>query len=516
MSVLYPWIFFFLIPLLLLYKGEPIEPDKKKKLQKSLLYISLFFILLSVSRPVITNTLSEQKFSSEEFIIALDASYSMQGDDLKPNRYSVAKKNIKKILDTLKTNRFCIFVFTTNTMLISPPTTDTDISMMALNSLEPKYILTKGTSLLNLIKTISKIPYDKKNLLIFSDGGEDKELSKLINLCKTNNIIPYIVATGSSDGVLLRKNSKIIKDTYNNLIISKINPILKDFALKSGGRYYELKNSSTNVAQQIISDIKSSKDKNKQNNIKVQSFKELFYIPLIFAIISFFIAVTKLHQLYIFLPFVFLPHQLHSSILDFYHLNKANNLFKEAKYIQSAKEFSKLSPSIESYYNQGVAYYKAKRYRVAIEYFSQIKSKNKKIKQKLLYNMGNCAIKLKRYDRAKIYYKKALNLGYDEDSFYNLLLIYKLALEQKDDLSNLLPKQNSKKQTNASKKNKTSSSASSSKQQTQQSSAGSGSKNKKTKQTVQKNNQQSKSNYKLGYKAYELINKGYTDEKRPW
>ncbi len=24
------------------------------------------------------------------------------------------------------------------------------------------------------------------------------------------------------------------------------------------------------------------------------------------------------------------------------------------------------------------------------------------------------------------------------------------------------------------------------------------------------------SEYKIGYKAYELINKGYTDEKHPW
>jgi len=26
----------------------------------------------------------------------------------------------------------------------------------------------------------------------------------------------------------------------------------------------------------------------------------------------------------------------------------------------------------------------------------------------------------------------------------------------------------------------------------------------------------SKSDYKVGYKLYELINKGYTDEKEPW
>ncbi len=69
-------------------------------------------------------------------------------------------------------------------MLISPPTTDSTISMMALNSLEPKYILTKGTSLLSLFQSIAKTSYKQKNLIIFTDGGEDKDLASLVDICK--------------------------------------------------------------------------------------------------------------------------------------------------------------------------------------------------------------------------------------------------------------------------------------------------------------------------------------------
>ena len=523
MSILYPWMFFFLIPLFLLYKGEEVEEDKYKRRQKSLLYLSIFFIITALSRPVIPNTLNEQKFDAQDFIIAIDASYSMQATDLKPNRYEVAKENIKEILRKLNKNRFSIFAFTTNAMLISPPTTDTAISMMALNSLEVKYILTKGTSLLNLITTISKTSYEKKRVIIFSDGGENNDMNELVELCKTNNIIPYVVATASKNGSLLQQNGKNLKDEKNNLVISRINPFLKEFALQSGGKYYLLQNSSTALAKEIIADITSTTKQNEQTKIKVLSYKELFYLPVLFAMILFFAAVTKVHQLYLLIPIVFLPNTAHTFMIDFYHLEKAQNYFDKANYTKSAKEFSKLTPSLYSYYNQGVAYYKAKKYRDAMEYFSQIKSNNKDIKQKLFYNMGNCAVKLKKYDRAKIYYQKALNLGYDKDSFYNLSLLYTLELKEKKDVSNMLRKQNSKKQTHSSKRNKTQNtkknpnSASNSNQKANQSSAGAGSdKKKKTTQTLQKTKQPKKLKYKLGYEAYELINKGYTDEKHPW
>ena len=493
MSILYPWMFFFLIPLFLLYINNPKESDKQKKRQTTLLYLSLFFIIISLSRVVIQEVPNEQKFDGDEFIIALDISYSMQAKDLKPSRYEAAKESIKKILTTQSKNRFSIFVFTTNTMLISPPTTDTTISLMALNSLEPKYILTKGTSLSNLIKTISKLPLKKKKLLIFSDGGEQKNIDEIVKLCKKNHIMPYIVATGTTKGSVLKKGFKSIKDSQQNLVISKINPMLKDWANRCGGRYYELQDSSVNIPYQIISDIKLDKILNTKTTIKVKNNKELFYIPLLLAIMLFFLAITKLHQLYIVVIALFLPHPAHSSMVDFYHLNRANEFFKHSKYIQSADEFSKLSPSIQSYYNQGVAYYKAKKYKIAMEYFSQIKSSDKKIKQKLFYNMGNCAMRLKKYNRAKIYYQKALSIGYDEDSFYNLCLIYKLKLKQTKDLSKSLPKQSSKKQTQASQKKQKA-------------------KNKKQKKQQKRTNPK----YKLGYKAYELINKGYTDEKSPW
>ena len=523
MSLLYPWVLFLLIPLYFLYKSDINLLEKEKKRQKYLLYITLFLTLIALSRPVIMNTPSEQKFDAKDYIIALDASFSMQADDLKPTRYDLAKKSIAHVIKSLNKDRFSIFAFTSNTMLISPPTTDSEISMMALNSLEPKYILTKGTSLLSLFQSIAKISYKQKNLIIFTDGGEDKELNKLVTICKKNSIIPFIVASGSDKGVALTKENKPIIDNNKNLVISKINPLLEPLAKECDGKYYHLSENYENTANEIIADIKNQNSGIKSTT-KVRSYKELFMFPLFLALLSFFASVTKLQQLFIFVPLAFFPYQGHAaSLFDFYHYDQANHAYKSKKFLLAAKEFKKLSPSSRSYYNSATAYYKAKNYKKAITLFLQIKSTNPNIKQNIFYNIANCAVRLKKYNRAKLYYQKALAFGFDKDAFYNLSLLYKLGLKDKKNLSDILPKHKREKkeitkQKHNQKKSTSKSGSSKSNQKASQKTNGSGKNKKKKKenQNLQLTKHKSKSKYKFSYKAYELINKGYTNEKHPW
>jgi len=522
MSFLNPWIYFLLIPIYIFYKVDIDYFDKEKKIQRKLLFLSLLMIMVSLSRPVITNSLNEEKFDAQDFIIALDASYSMQANDLKPTRYALAKQDIQTLLHAYPNNRFSIFAFTTNAMLISPPTTDTEISIIALETLNPKYILTKGTSLLNLLHTVSKTSYEKKKLIIFSDGGEDHNLQKLVKFAKENNIIPFVIATSSQKGSTLKEHGKNLKDEKGNLIITRINPILKDFANLSGGRYYELDSNSQNVIEMLIADISNNKYDDEQSKIHVLSYTELFYIPLSFALLLFFIAITKFHQIILlFLLFIF-PNPVYSSNFDFYHSHEATKAYQTQQYKDATQEFLKMTPSVESYYNLGVAYYKDKQYKNAIKIFSQIKSKDMDIKQKLFYNMGNCAVKLKKYERAKIYYQKALSLSYDKQAYENLMAIY--TLKEKVDISDMLPKNETNKKTEASKKtdtkkdeSKTNADNSSSNQKADESTNGSAAKKgKEIKKSSKKNDKINKAQYKIGYKAYELINKGYTNEKHPW
>jgi len=525
MAFIYPVMLSALLPLLLFYIKNKNRAHNTRQL--TLLYLTMAFIIIALSRPVLNNSLEDKKFDAQEYIIALDASFSMQAQDLQPTRYEVAKDAIKKLLSLHPNDRFSLFVFTSNTLLISPPTTDTAISISALDALNPKYILTKSTSLKTLLNTIAKSSFDKKKLIIFTDGGEEHNLNSLVKITQNATIQAYIVATASQDGAPLKKDGHLIKDQYSSIVISRVNPILQELATLSGGKYYALESNNLNIINKLSEDIHTKKD--RVENVKVKSYKELYSYALIIAMILFMLSVTKLHQLYIFLVFLFVPHSSDAGVLDFYHLDKAQSYYEKKEYLQAAQEFEKLSPSVASYFNTASAYYKAAHYKTALEYFSLIKSPNKEIKQACFYAMGNSAVQLKRYYRAKTYYLQALALGEDNDTLYNLNLLHKLQVKTGVNLIDMLPeknaqtKKNSSKSTSKQKDEKKQGGAKKSSNRSAQARAGAGANAKKqeekkssNKKKKSSNNTAQNNNYKMSYKAYEIINKGYTNEQAPW
>ncbi|WP_457746034.1 VWA domain-containing protein [Sulfurimonas sp.] len=515
MIFLNPWVLFGLIPLYFIYKKH-INTEAKRQIH--LLYLALFFMLFAISRPALIHNELNQKFKAADYIVALDASYSMQADDLQPSRYIVAKLAIKKLLELHPKDRFTLFAFTSNALLISPPTTDTPLALQALDTLNPHYILTKSTNLLHLFETVAKISQQKKKLIIFSDGGDEHDIHKLITLLKQNAITPYIVATATHKGAVLKKNGKYIKDTHSALVVSKINPMLKDLAAASHGKYYEL--TSQSVIDKLSNDLRDNTDK-KELTMQVKSYRELFFIPLGIALFLYFIAVTKIHQLFIFLPFFLLPYKVDAGMLDFIYLQNAHKQFQQKQYHQAALNFAELEPSVASYYNTATAYYKAGEYKNALHYFRQIKTADAKIKQAIFYDIANCAVHLKKYDIAKIYYVKALALGKDNDALFNLRLLQKQRYKtSKDVLKNERHKQKNQHKSSKEQKEQKSQSeskgASSSNRKSIQSTNGQGGTTKKQKTSILIKQKNRPNKYKMAYKAYEIINKGYANEKEPW
>lgn len=519
MTLINAWVLFGLIPLYYIYKKHSAQQNSR---QIHLLYLALFFMFLAMARPALKDSLNSEKFNSQDFIIALDASYSMMANDIKPNRYEAAKKLIKNLVQKHPKDRFTIFVFTSNALLISPPTTDNEISIMALDALNPKFILTKSTNLKNLFLQVAKLPMKQKNLIIFSDGGDEHDVSDIAKIAKKNSIIPYIVATGTQRGAALKKNGKYIKNTNDSIVISKINPILPDLANATHGKYYQLK--SLHNINTLSNEI--TNQQSKKTDIQVQSYKELFYIPLILAIVLYFFSITKLGQKFLLIaPLLLLfPNKIPADVLDFYHIKKAKQAYSVKNYKEAATQFHALYASPQSYFNLASTYYKLGKYKAAAKIFSEIRTREKALKQKIYYDLGNCALKLKKYNKAKKYYIDALAFGEDGDALHNLNLLYKLHLTTKEDITKILPKnvnhskkQNSKENSETkNKKNNSAGSKSSSQSASSQAKGGGSNKKGKKKETVSQTLKKQKGIYKFTYKAYEKINKGYTDEKEPW
>jgi len=512
MIFLEPIFLWLLVPTWLLFS------KKTKEIISIGHIIVLSLIVISLSRPALKEGLSQEKIATKDIIIALDVSYSMQAKDIEPNRYDFSKSTIEAFLKNNPKTTITLLAFTQNALLLSPPTTDHQLVITALKSLNPDYILTKGTSLSNLFKKVASLNSEDKNLLLITDGGEEQKVDELKEILLENNIKLSILAVGTEQGATIPFKKGHLKDKKGHLVISALNPLLKRLT----SHYVQSSSSVEATAKSLedILDITPTKEISKSQ----QSYQEFYQFPLFLALILFFMLHTRAIKYIITLLSLF-GISAEASLLDSYHLHQAIDACQNKEY-QSCQEHLKQvsTPSLEQQYALGNLSYRVKAYKKAIRYYQNIHSTSPTIKQKLYHNIANSYAQLKEYKKAQIFYTKALQLGYDEDSLYNLTIVIFKENEKESSLGIANPKSQSSDSSKSehqedlekSKENQPSSASGSSNSGSQ----GKESKDKKEQKRqlrLDPNYRQKKEEKQpLSSKLYELINKGYIYETKPW
>ncbi len=511
MSLLYPSFLWLLLPLVFLLWRDAVS------IQQRVHIMVLMLILLALSRPVEKQALQEASIKAKDIIIALDVSYSMMATDIKPTRYDFAKEVITLVLKENPSSNIMLIAFTSNPLLLSPPTTDHALINIALKSLNPEFILTKGTSLENLFKKLSSMKLGHKNLILMTDGGEEDNLARLIPLIEGSSINLTVLALGTTQGTTVkRKDGSLLKDHNGNLVISRINPLLSSLASSLRGTYLTPSSSAKTSAEEISQALNANKINMQEIQKMQKQHFELYQIPLALALLFFFMLHTRAVK-YLLLLFALLGMPAQASFFDTYHLIQAYKSYKNHDFNATQTELKQLStPSLQSQFTLANSYYKQGAYKQAIQAYKSIRSTSALVKQRLYYNIANAYVMLKAYDKAKIYYTKTLQLGEDADAIHNLKLISLLHRKKDVQLGIAHPKsqdasssKSDKEKTEEERRNEDDSSSGSGgggeSQETQR---------KKKKKTLSSEGKEEK--HPLSSKVYELINKGYVREKQPW
>ena len=516
MTLFYPSLLWLIIPLGLFFVYR-----KKSSLMIKIHIFILMLIVLAESRPVLKKGLQENHIDAQDIIIALDISYSMKADDILPNRYDYAKEMINSFLKKNKKDNIMFIGFTTNPLLLSPPTTDHALISMALESLNPKYILTKGTSLQKLFNKLSAMHQHNKELILITDGGEDKEITKMADTLKKINLHLNVVAMGTTAGSTIpASNGYMLKDKDNHLVISRINPSLEKLVSKVEGNYIQVSGSAQNTAEELQNIIENKKNHTNQIKKIQYSYTELYQIPLFIALMLFLVLHTSASK-YLIIILALLGVHAEASFLDGYWLNKAYTDYSNKKFLEAKNVLQNIDKiSLQSKITEANTYYKLGAYKKAINLYMSIHSTKESVKQILFYNTANAYTKLKEYDKAKMYYTKALQLGEDKDAIHNLSLIVFLNKKKKSSLGMAHPKS----QSSATSKSKLQEESKSKKKSNnkEQTSSGSGTGGEKKQEKSHKKEKirlkydKNAKKQPLSSKVYELINKGYIHESQPW
>ncbi len=503
MNFLYPWILFFLLPLVAYVYKERIDLKQKAHLK----WVVLMLLIVALARPIVEYRPTLEEMPVGSVVVALDLSYSMRAKDIKPTRLEASRAIIKEFLSLNPNDKIALIGFTTHALMLSPLTQDHRVVTMALDSLKDEYILTKGTSIHKLLQKVAQFPDESKTLVILSDGGDEPLEDETIALARTHNITIIAPAMATPQGASIDSDEGVLRDTQGNIVISRLNPMLEHLAKATGGEFITFGDRAARAIHEAIENLNQAKIIAQQS---IQSYYDLYSILVLIAMALLLHAYTTIYLKIIALLALWGVH-LHGGVIENYYLTKAHSYFEKGEYNQSIKTLTTLKPSQQSQMLLANSYYKLQAYHKAKALYQSIQTTNPALKHQLYHNLGNCEAQLHYYDKAKNYYIKALQLSKSPQTWHNLELVTQLQERFNAQLGTTNPTGGA----SQSNDNEEDFSEKEGEEESNEGSSGSGS---STSDRIKLDTKAlpSPASKPISSKAYELINKGYIHEEKPW
>jgi len=495
------------------------------------LMVSLLFLILSLTRPVIPEKPITVEEAGSDVILAVDVSYSMRATDIAPTRLDAAKRVLHQIVEGDKKDRFGVLAHTTSAIILSPLTKDTELLTHLFASLDESQIITKGTEVMSALELSRKMSHAQSPLVVlFSDGGDELSYEKEAAYAEENGLKVCVVMLASAQGSTLPSENGSLKDEDGHIVVSSRNDAIKAIAEQSGGKVIDGADATS-----VIEWIERERSEDFAGSTTVTRYQELFYFPLVLALIAFVLAYTTLGGYFVrgepVEPWIFpstssgRTKKIFISILAFFGISANAGLldypyqtlgkyeYSRGNYERSAQWYGRID-SEHSKFNRANALYKAGKYQEALALYRTIRSEDSLFKSKVFYNMGNCHIRLSEFENGRNALLKSLTLSYSREADQNLRAIARaqeqkslnVRKEQKDKFSS-----DENKPTGEGKKGKE---GGGSNMQSDIASSGAGDAGKKAQADPRFSTSQGKAS--LSSKQYELINQRSVHETKPW
>ncbi|MBE0499472.1 MAG: VWA domain-containing protein [Campylobacterales bacterium] len=401
-----------------------------------LFFVSFVFMTLALAQPVIKEGEITVEAKSADILIAIDISDSMKAEDRYPNRLEFAKSKAIELIKQASHNRIGVLAFARHDYIVSPLSFDHASVAFLLSRLQTDNITEKGTHFDSMLHSAESMlsHAKKKNLLLFTDGGDSSDFSKEIGLAKEKDLRIFVIGIGSEQGSPVKSEAGSFVKHQGNILISKLNPEMKKLATQTGGVFIEAVLGDEDI-KTMLEEIEAIAEKSSLKEEKIPRYTQLFYYPLALAVLFLLLAFSSLPRARNLLLLGLLlgsTENARADLLDFQTLQKAKEAYSQEQYEQSAALYEAFADkSSEAAYNYANSLYKAKAYEKAIEAYAKVESQTPELKAKALHNSGNAYAKLQQYQEALAAYEEALKLNEDKETKENYEAVKKLLQEQK-------------------------------------------------------------------------------------
>lgn len=270
---------------------------KLRLLPNCIRYLALTLLIIAIARPQSYLSKDEMNVEGVDIVVALDISGSMLAEDFKPNRLEAAKEVAKDFMQGRLTDNIGLVVFSGEAFTQCPPTTDHRM-LLELTSKVESGIIEDGTAigdgLATAINRMKDTKTKSKTIILLTDGVNNMgaiDPLTAAEIAKEHNIRVYTIGIGKI-GMAPYPFQTPFGKQYQNVEVNIDEPLLKDIAKVTGGKYF--RSTDKNSLQTIFKEI----DNMEKSIIDVSSYKmkKDQALPFLIAALLFLIAEVLLRK----------------------------------------------------------------------------------------------------------------------------------------------------------------------------------------------------------------------------
>ncbi len=395
----------------------------RRRLKQALLLAGLFCCFLALARPQYGYQWQEVQQRGVDILLAVDTSRSMLTPDVRPNRLERARLAIRDFVRRLEGDRVGLLPFAGTSFLLCPLTTDYEAFNSSLDVLDTSLIPRQGTNLASVIREATRILANKtshKFLILVTDGENlEGDLHSAAEQARAAKLTIFTVGVGTPRGELIPLESEgegaFLKDAQGRYVTSRLDEAnLKTIARTTGGIYVPLGDTGQGFAavyEKKLALVPKEEYQQRMRRVPRERFAWPLALALVLLTIEYFtdlrapalLSAKKIFKGGRIAPFLLilllLPEQAGLLASQGEALYRAGQFDKAAQYydrlLQDAPQDAKL------HFNSGAVAYRRKRFKEAIDHFSQaLATDDLQLQADSYYNLGNSRYQLGQKARA--------------------------------------------------------------------------------------------------------------------